>query len=473
MLRIVLFAALFLLGGRAAAQDVFTVAEVPVFAEAESAAEAQALAREQGRRRALDLLFRRLVAEEDWVYLPNLVAGTEATGGQDDLYDLYSDEGFAADPRRPISIPPEQLDDLEQETTPYNEKSSATSYRARITYRFKPKAIRDILRSARLPYSEEQAREVLILPVLLTENGTYLWEAKNPWARAWLERPLANELTPFLLPRGDTIDVQAITAEEAKELNAASLRAFAERYGQGQIYLALGRLTEENDQFRFFVQLINATPPALTSGEAQPSAIGEQVVDLFFRGPDDDFPALARRAVESTVQRHANSWKRRTLVDYGLEREFQLTAWFDGQRALAHIQDALGKTALTLNWSTEAFNSRNAIMQLTVVGSEEQFELAMRERDLVVWQDDTRRWHIAETELASELQARGGALTTDIDQEATQRRGIGRFFRRGRDRDSELEEVEMDPIGTEDEGEGGDDVPDLPDDLFGDGGDGR
>jgi hypothetical protein len=31
----------------------------------------------------------------------------------------------------------------------------------------------------------------------------------------------------------------------------------------------------------------------------------------------------------------------------------------------------------------------------------------------------------------------------------------------------------MDPIGTEDEGEGGDDVPDLPDDLFGDGGDGR
>jgi hypothetical protein len=473
MLRIVLFAALFVLSGRALAQDVFTVAEVPVSAEAESAAEAQALAREQGRRRALDLLFRRLVAEEDWVYLPNFAAGTEAKGGADQ-YDIYSEDGFAADPRRAIVIPPEEIDDLEQETTPFGEKSSGTSYRARITYRFKPDAIRSILRSARLPYSEEQAREVLILPVLVTENDTYLWEAKNPWARAWLERPLTNELTPMMLPRGDVIDVQAITAEEAKELNAASLRAFAERYGQGQVYLALGRLSREGEQFRFFVQLIDATPPAITAEGTGPSAIGEQVTDLFFRGDADDFPALARRAVESTVQRHAGTWKRRTLVDYGLQREFQLTAWFDGQRAWAQIQDAVRRTALTLDYETQAFNRENAIMQLTVVGSEQQFELAMRERGLQVWQDTAERWHIAEAALADQLQGRMGPLTTEIDEEANKRRGLGRFFRRDRGRG--VEEVELDPIEAEEadgETDDEDDVPELPDDLFGDGGEER
>ena len=58
---------------------VFIVPEVPVFAEADSAAQAQSIAQDRGRRRAMDILLRRLTAEEDWGYLPNLTAGEPAS----------------------------------------------------------------------------------------------------------------------------------------------------------------------------------------------------------------------------------------------------------------------------------------------------------------------------------------------------------------------------------------------------------
>lgn len=469
MPRFLVLIALVFAGASASAQDVFTVPEVPVFAEAKTSAEAQELAREQGRKTALDLLLRRLVAEEDWIYLPTLSTGAYAPAF-DRAQDEFSDYGLSVTVKQPITLSDEQVQAFEQETNVFNEKSSGTTYRASITYRFKPDAIRNVLRSSSLPYSEEQAQEVMILPVLQTDNGVYLWEAKNPWARAWLERPLTNELTPMIMPRGDLIDTQAITAEEALNLNTANLRAFMERYNVGRLFVALGRLSEGDEQFRLYVRLIEATPPALGSREA--SAIGSQVTEAFFRGDDDDFPVLARRAVESTVAKHANNWKRQTLVDYSQQRQFTLTAWFTNQREWSDIQEALDSTALVVEREDGVFNRENAKVQLTVVGAEEQFDLAMQQYGLDVWQDTAGSWHIAKKELASELQQRLEPLTTDLDQEEERRRGIGRFFgRRDRDRESGSDpafdgNIQADELGEEEEG----DIPELPDDLFGDGG---
>ncbi|GGY39560.1 DUF2066 domain-containing protein [Parvularcula lutaonensis] len=462
MPRLLVLIALVFAGASASAQDVFTVPEVPVFAEAKTSAEAQQQARDQGRKKALDLLFRRLVAEEDWIYLPTLSTGAYAPAF-DRAQDEFADYGLSVTVKQPITLSDEQVQAFEQETNVFDEKSSGTTYRANITYRFKPDAIRNTLRRASLPYSEEQAQQVMILPVLQTDNGVYLWEAKNPWARAWLERPLTHELTPMVLPRGDLIDTQAITAAEALNLNTAALRAFAERYNTGRLFVALGRLTEADDQFRLYVRLIEATPPAIGSREA--SAIGSQVTEAFFRGPNDDFPLLARRAVESTVAKHANNWKRQTLVDYSQQRQFELTAWFSSQREWSDIQEALDSTALVVDREDGVFNRENAKMQLTVVGAEEQFELAMRQFGLDVWQDTGGNWHIAKRELAAELKTRLEPLTTDLDREEERRRGLGRFFRRDRER-GDTPEAEIRAGESESE----DDIPDLPDDLFGDGG---
>ncbi len=482
MLRFALVLVALSFGGSALAQNVFTVPQVPVYAEADSSALAQAQARREGREAALDILLRRIVAEEDWVYLPRLAEGEPApilgdtplvtTEEQDfdaaynpDVYSPRNEPGaLPVTTKQPISIDPQQLSQLEEGFDVFNEKSSGTTYRAQITFRFKPDAIRSLLQTARLPYSEEQARDVLILPVLQTDTGVYLWEAKNPWARAWLERPLTSELTPMQLPVGDVVDIQAITAEEARDLNAASLREFAKRYQAEQVYLALGQLGENNGEYRLFVKLIDATPPAI-GVSWQASAIGTTVAESFFRGADDDFPALARRAVEGTVQRHSRQWKRQTLVDYSLQRSFEVTAWYGDLEEWADIRSALESTPLVRNLDPGVFNRENAIIQLTVVGDDQQFDLAMEQRGLDLWRDASGRWYLAEKERAAQLQNTLDPLAPTIDQQSGRDRplGLGRLFGRGGG-----DNQNTDPGGSPDAEDG--DIPELPDDLFGDDG---
>ncbi|MEM1380375.1 MAG: DUF2066 domain-containing protein [Pseudomonadota bacterium] len=438
-----------------ASELVFTVPEVPVFAEAKSSALAQRRARDQGRAVAFDILMRRLVAEADWIYLPVVSSDRPAPAAArtSGVYAETINEAQAAVGKTAVIVDRDTLRSFEQETNVFNEKSSGTTYRASITYRFKPELIRALLQQSRLPYAEEQAREAMVLPVLATDNGVYLWEAKNPWARAWLAKPLSSELTPMILPRGDILDVQAISAEEALNLNAAQLQAFSERYNAPRLLIALGRLAERGTSLNFNVKLIEATPGA----EGGRLGFGTPIADVSFRGTADDFPALARQAVTGTLDQHARRWKNQTLVDYSLRRTFELTAWFSDTREWADIQNAIDATALVVGRRDGVFNNNTTKIELTVVGESEQFRLAMAQFDLDVWQDTNGVWHIAEKTRAAELKKTlipmDPARAQQNAEQERERRGLGRIFGR-RNRDEE-------------------EVPDLPEDLFGDDPDGR
>ena len=469
----------------AAAQDrsaVFTVPMVPVFAEAENAARAQSLAQDRGRREAMDILLRRLTASEDWAYLPRLAAGqaAPAAGG---VAEMDPDIAGGLTVKQPVQVTPDDLARVELSFAPFGEKTSATTYRAQVTYRFSPEAVRRLLQDARLPYSEQQTRRALILPILETDQGLYLWEAKNPWARAWLARPLVNELTPLVLPRGDEQDVQAVTAAEARAFDQTALRALATRYGVPQVIVALGQLQEEAGEQRLTVRLldgyldgrsdarrrIDAGSSAELYGEAVSAQTagrpGAALASSFFRAAEGDFPRLARRAVEGTVAGYANEWKAQTLVDHSAQRRFQLTAWFDGLDDWAEIRTALEDTALVTDMQTGAFTNENAVIVVTAIGTAPQFELAMRQSGLDVWRA-RESWHIAGLARAARLKERfvpvsaGEANRLDTAPDGTNEPGQAsgrdrRFFGFG--------EREEPRARRGDDGE----APDLPDDLFG------
>ena len=475
-MRVVILALVLLAGafGTARAQDIFTVPRVPVFAEAENAARAQEIAQEQGRRTAMDILLRRLTAQDDWDYLPRLAAGQAAPagGGFNEPYDdALAADGFGTDLalKQAVLLAPSDLTRLEVSFAPDEEKTSRTTYRASVTYRFKPDAVRRLLQDARLPYSESQSRTALVLPVLETEEGLYLWEAKNPWARAWLSRPFTSELTPLILPRGDERDVQTITAEQAHDLDARNLATLAGRYGAGQVVLALGRLTEEGGEQRLSVRLLDAWLDGRGSTrrridasnssqlyDARPGAgePGQVLEEGFYRAQSGDFPALAKRAVESTVSDYAADWKARTLVDHAAVRSFRLTAWFTTLDEWAEIRSALESTALVREMKTGAFNNENAVIDLTAIGEPQQFALAMRQEGLTVW-DGQGGWNIAVAEHAADVQAREAAMP---ERDETRRRRLNLPGFGGRDR-----------VGA---GVPAGELPELPDDLFGEPGEG-
>ncbi|MCK5746093.1 MAG: DUF2066 domain-containing protein, partial [Oricola sp.] len=227
----------------AAGDDVFVVPRVTVQAQADSATAAKNIAQREGRRKAMEILLRRLTIEDDWPYLPRVGADMNAEGAVD--------AG-----RNVIPLSDDTLEDLESGFEVYNEKSSARTYRAFITYRFKPASVRRLLREAGIPYSEAQTRTALVLPVLQTENGIYLWEENNPWMAAWKVRPYNNELTPMAAPLGDLEDSAVISAREALALNTEALARMAERYSVSQVIVAHAYLQQAGDEHKLRVRLI-------------------------------------------------------------------------------------------------------------------------------------------------------------------------------------------------------------------------
>ena len=240
-----------------------------------------------------------------------------------------------------------------------------------------------------------------------------------------------------MLPRGDAQDLSIVTVDQAKAMNSFALSELANRYDAPQIILARARLRQEEGEFLLSVQLIDAYREGRSASQQrieaaglaqeaasrydsdtgfgaegvvnQPStpssSVGDVLAETFFRGPDTDFPALAQQAVEVTVSRYARDWKSQTLVDHSQVRSLSLTAWYDGLDEWAVVRTALEGTPLVRKMDVGVFTSKTAVIDLEVIGDEEQFNLAMKQYNLMVWQSGDRQWNIAETARALELQS--------------------------------------------------------------------
>lgn len=419
----------------AVGEDVFIVPRVPVQAQADSATAAKVAAQMRGRRRAMDILLRRLTIEEDWGYLPNLTAAIAATpvdgaSGPVEAQAAPASAQPSFDPRgrTAIALTDHDLESLEQSFEVYAEKSSATTYRAFITYRFKPEAVRRLLKSAHIPYSETQTRTALVLPVLQTDNGVYLWESNNPWMAAWKSRPLNNELTPMAAPLGDLEDAGLITAQQALALDAEKLAAVAQHYSVSQVIVAHARLKQQDGQDQLNVRLINAhresaalapsteLDPTLIEavGSAEPAAhhspeddfaakVGDVLAQAYFTEPSGNFPGLSERAIESTIAKYASGWKSKTLIDHSSEAILETSAFFDSIADWTKIRAGLVATPLVGSVQVFALSPRGAEMRLKVFGDPQRLTVAMENYGVAFWNEGGDYWFLATPAKASGL----------------------------------------------------------------------
>ncbi len=491
MLRVAVFLSMIILGAGlgaglgapalAVGEDVFVVPRVTVQAQADSATAAKAKAQAQGRRRAMDILLRRLTVEDDWPYLPQL-AGAQAQpaaavpGGEGEsetpgggLFGGAADSGAAFDAlvrdpsapdattilpgedgeafqRRIITLSDRDLEELESGFEVYNEKSSPRTYRAFITYRFKPAAVRRLLRDAGIPYSEAQTRTALVLPVLQTQSGVYLWEENNPWMAAWKVRPYNNELTPMIAPLGDLEDQAAVTARQALDLDTEALQVMADRYSVSQVIVAHAYLRQVDGEDRLRVRLINAiresaeldsldefnTPTDNIDAIANDFASfdadfiaaksGDVLAEARFRRPSGNFPVLAEDAIETAIAKYATPWKRQTLIDHTEAALLEASAYFESIGEWAKIRAALVSTPLIGSIQVRSLSRRGAEMLVRAYGDPTKLIVAMEAQGLTLWTETGERWLIATPTTAQGLR----------NQRQDARRG-GLFGRGGRD----------------------------------------
>lgn len=188
-----------------AADNVYTVGNYPIQAQADNAVAAKEKALAEGQQAAFRSLLKRLVPVTAYARGKRL------------------DQVKAADLIEGVRV--------------RSERNSSTEYIASFDFSFNAKSVRDLLRREGIPFTDDQAPKVTLVPVWRSAAAQPPQE-EAAWTNIWKGLDLENSLTPIKLqPLSKSIRPETINALAAGEGNA--LRAFAAQYNTEYVLVAL------------------------------------------------------------------------------------------------------------------------------------------------------------------------------------------------------------------------------------------
>lgn len=325
--------------GRAGAFDPFTVSGVAVDKTAQSAAAARADAIAEGQRLALQLLIKRLAARP----ASDRIAATVTTAR---AAELVRDFDIA------------------------EEKSSGVRYIAKLNVRFKPDAVRAMLRAEGAPFAEAASRPLVVVPVYESGGAPILWDSPNPWREAWAAKLPRDGLVPMVLPAGDLSDIGTVKAEQARDGDSVKLRALAAKYNVGGTLVAVAKIDSAGE-----VQV--------TSTRLGVTGAPQTVVEKFRLSPGESREALLQRAADSVATQIEERWKQDNMLRVGgSEQALGADVPFGSLREWVEIRNRLGRVTQIRRSDLRAVSKKDAHVVLYYVGDEAQLSQALAQLDL-------------------------------------------------------------------------------------------
>ncbi|GAB5389811.1 MAG: DUF2066 domain-containing protein [Alphaproteobacteria bacterium] len=198
-------------GFAAPIDDVLTVNDIDVDVTAGSAAEAKQKALEQAQQQGFVTIVRRTVLAIDQKRVP--------TPEGDKLERLVRDFEFVS------------------------EKTSDVRYIAKLNIRYRPNPFFDHLGRLGVRYAETVSKPLVVVPLMVTDQGGRLWDAPNPWLTSWQNLNLPPTLAPVVVPYGELGDVQSVSITQAAQGDALALGKLADRYSAKGALVTLYRPT--------------------------------------------------------------------------------------------------------------------------------------------------------------------------------------------------------------------------------------
>jgi hypothetical protein len=255
------------------------------------------------------------------------------------------------------------------------EKTSASRYIGRFTFRFMAEPIRQFLTEQNIPYAETESKAVLVLPVYTSETGdTELWGPANPWFAAWASRPQQPGLVPIQTPVGDLPDTNTITATQALSGDQARIQALADRYAVGDVMVAEAALQPPAADGKRTLLLTIAN-----YGGAPAQNLKDQVTS-----DTGDIDQLMKDGVQKVAELVQNSWKQENLVDPNQRATVKVHVPFSSQAQWVSIKRHLAQVSLVKGVNLTHLSRSGADLELTYLGDEVQFVRALNQADLMI-----------------------------------------------------------------------------------------
>jgi hypothetical protein len=255
------------------------------------------------------------------------------------------------------------------------EKTSASRYIGRFTFRFMADPIRQFLTTYGIPYAETESKAVLVLPVYTTETGdTELWGPTNPWFAAWASRQQQPGLVPIRTPVGDLPDTNTITATQALAGDRPRIQALADRYAVGDVMVAEAALQPPTPEGKRSLVLTIAS-----YGTSPVQNLRDQVVS-----DTGDVDQLMRDGVDKVAELVQNSWKQENLVDPNSRAQVKVHVPFSSLAQWVQVKRHLAQVNLIKSVNLTHLARNGADIELTYLGDEVQFIRALNQADLMI-----------------------------------------------------------------------------------------
>jgi hypothetical protein len=322
----------------------YTVAKVSVVADAKDAVRAKRDALAMAQQEALRILLKRMTH-------------------------------WRAHPRLPV-LEDAMVERMINGFSVRHESNSTTRYMATLDFDFEPNAVRDLLNRFGLPYTDQQAPQVLLLPVML-EAGGLKTGTNNPWYAALAAIDGEHALTPLKLapPRAD---FSASVIEDLSKYRRELFETLKYQYRAENLVLAAAEEDAQATQLQ--VRLVGH------------DAVGSFALSRTYRIYGRDVHEAAAMAAEVSVKIIEGRWKTTRLASLGALAEavpvetVALTAQFSGLREWREMRTRLQKVPGVQALDIKALNARAASLTLDFPGGAERLVQAAPSQGLALEQ---------------------------------------------------------------------------------------
>ena len=256
------------------------------------------------------------------------------------------------------------------------EKISAIRYLALMTVRFKPDAIRRLLKEAEVSYVDTPSRPILVLPVYRVGKRTTLWEPPNPWRDAWGRAPLKGGLVPFMLALGDLNDLRSIDAKSALTGDKKKLAAIARQYDAGEVLVALATLAPgDADKSRLGISLWRYVP--LTNSF--------RAAGRFRADEGKDREAVFVTAATAVARRIESSWKRENQAIIGGEPKIvRVLVPIESLGQWTEIRQRISEVPVVKSTQVVQLSRQQAELELKYVGDLDRLRAGLAQRNIAM-----------------------------------------------------------------------------------------
>jgi hypothetical protein len=344
---VVLLAVFF--AGRAGAQDIFEVKGLSIDSHATDELQAKEDGIANAQQRALQIVFRRLVAPEDIGRLPQVTS--------DMLYDMVRDYDIS------------------------DEKFGGGRYLATLAVRFEPQEVAAVLRSQRIPFAMTRSLPSVVLPVIDTGTARRLWDDPNPWRQAWAGRLPHPGLFSLTMPIGDLSDVTAINVNHALAGDPVGLERIAAKYQAAGAVVAVATLGRQGGG-----HLVEVTM-TFSGG----SYDGETIERRYTGG--GSLQAFLNEVVGELLRDLEAGWKDANMLDFTQEERISVLVPIEGLGGWIGIRDKLSAMPRIQNVTVARMTREEAEVDLVFVGNTEQLRSALAQQGLeLVFSPESPLW---------------------------------------------------------------------------------